>query len=70
MCKLLAETLLHLEATYAEVRHVVLITEMEFEWLKSCEQTAAMQQSTHGNLQIVQEDIDTHYVSELLGFTF
>ena len=70
MCKLLAETLLHLEATYAEVRHVLLIIEKEFDWLKRCEQTAAMHQSAQGNLQIVQEDVDTHYVSEMLGFTF
>ena len=63
MCKLLAETLLRLEATYAEVRHVLQITEEEFEWLEGCEHAAQLRRPTRGDLQIVQEEIDTHYVS-------
>ena len=53
-----------------DCERILLIIEKEFDWLKRCEQTAATQQSTQGNLQIVQEDVDTHYVSEMLGFTF
>ena len=60
------ETLLRLEATFAEVRHVLQITEEEFDWLERCEHAAGVRRTTHGNLQIVQEEIDTHYVSEYL----
>ena len=66
LCKLLGETLLHLEATFAEVRHVLQTTKEEFEWLERCEHAAAVHRTTHGNLQIVQEEIDTYYVSENL----
>ena len=58
--------MLHLEATFAEVRHVLQTTKEEFEWLERCEHAAAVHRTTHGNLQIVQEEIDTYYVSENL----
>lgn len=62
LCKLLSETLLHLEATYAEVRYVLQITQEEFDWLEGCENTASARQATRGNLEVIQEEIDRHSV--------
>ena len=65
-CKLLSETLLHLEATEAEMRHVLLIREEEFEWLETCEECAGIQERTRGDLDLLQTEIEKHEVSFIL----
>ncbi len=62
LCKLLSETLLHLEATYAEVQQVLQITREECDWLEGCEEMAAARQATRGNLEIIQMEIDKNSV--------
>jgi hypothetical protein len=61
-CKLLSETLLHLEATEAEMRHVLLIREEEYDWLEECEHGAQQRVRTHGNLELLQNEIEKHEV--------
>lgn len=62
-CKLLSETLLHLEATEAEMRHVLLIRGEEFEWLDGCEHSANQREKTHGDLEKLRNEIERHEVS-------
>ena len=62
LCKLLQETLLRLEATYAEVRHVLQIRREEFDWLDNCEHVGYMRRPIRGNLDTVQEEIESHEV--------
>ena len=62
-CKLLTETLLHLEATEAEMRHVLQIREEEFEWLEDCELGSALRRRTHGKLELLHQEIERHEVS-------
>ena len=64
LCKLLQETLLRLEATYAEVRHVLQIRTEEFGWLDNCEHIGYMRRPIRGNLDTVQQEIESHEVSE------
>ena len=61
--KLLEETLLRLEATYAEYRQVLQIREEQFDWLEGCEDTAGIRRPTRGNLQLINEEIELHHVS-------
>lgn len=61
-CKLLSETLLHLEATEAEMRHVLLIRSEEYDWLEECERHAHQKERTHGNLELLQNEIERHEV--------
>ena len=61
-CKLLSETLLHLEATEAEMRHVLLIRGEEFEWLEACEYHAHQRERTRGDLDLLQNEIEKHEV--------
>ena len=63
LCKLLAETLLRLEATYAEVRHVIQIRKEEFDWLVECEHRGNSYRPTRGNMDAIQEEIEEHEVS-------
>lgn len=62
LCKLLQETLLRLEATYAEVRHVLQIRREEFDWLENCEHVGYMRRPIRGNLDTVHEEIGSHEV--------
>ena len=62
LCKLLQETLLRLEATYAEVRQVLQIRREEFDWLDDCEHVGYMKRPIRGNLDTVQEEIESHEV--------
>lgn len=66
LCKLLQETLLRLEATYAEVRHVLDIRREEFDWLDNCEHVGYMRRPVRGNLGTVHQEIETHEVEQLL----
>ena len=66
-CKLLNETFLHLEATEAEMRHVLLIREEEFQWLEECERHAHHRERTHGNLDLLHNEIERHKVQSLIG---
>ena len=61
-CKLLKETLLHLEATEAEMRHVLLIRDQEFYWLGECEGHAHHRERTRGNLELLQNETERHEV--------
>ncbi len=67
-CKLLTETLSHLEATEAEMRHVLMIRGEEFEWLEECESGAAIRRRTHGNLELLHQEIERHEVSMEMHF--
>ena len=67
LCKLLEETLIRLEATYAELRHILKIRGEEFEWLARAEEVALVRRSAHGNLNIVREEIAEHSVSIALS---
>ncbi len=66
-CKLLRETLLHLEATEAEMRHVLQIRGEEFEWLEVTEFHANARQQTRGDLEILDNEIEKHEVRKLLN---
>ena len=66
LCKLLQETLLRLEATYAEVRHVLQIRTEEFDWLDNCEHIGYMRRPIRGNLDTVQQEIEAHEVNEMM----
>ena len=68
-CKLLNETLLHLEATEAEMRHVLLIRGEEFEWLEECEQNTNIRNRTHGNLELLYKEIERHEVKGIILYT-
>ena len=63
LCKLLAETLIRLEATYAELRHILKIRDEEFDWLSRAETACTVRRSARGDLDIVREEIATHSVS-------
>lgn len=57
--------MLHLEATESEMRHVLLIREEEFEWLEECECHAYTRERTHGNLELLQTEINRHEVRKM-----
>ena len=63
LCKLLAETMLHLESTYAEVCQVNLIRTEEFKWLADSEEAATERVRTGGVISAVELEIETHSVS-------
>ncbi len=39
------------------------ITREEFDWLEGCERLAGARQATRGNLEIVEQEVDSHGVS-------
>ena len=53
---------MRLEATYAEVRHVLQIRREEFDWLENCEHVGYMRRPIRGNLDTVYEEIGSHEV--------
>ena len=53
---------MRLEATYAEVRHVLQIRREEFDWLENCEHVGYMRRPIRGNLDTVHEEIGSHEV--------
>ena len=63
LCKLLAETMLRLESTYGEVRHVIRIRTEEFKWLSDSEEAASEKVQTGGDVSSVELEIETHGVS-------
>ena len=64
-CKLLSETLVRLEATEAEMRHVLLIRSEEFDWLEKCEHSSAIRRRTCGDLNLLQSETEMHQVKYL-----
>ena len=66
--KLLQETLLHLKATKAEMDHVLLIRREEFQWLEECESHSHRKERTHGNLELLQTEIERHEVDKSRGW--
>jgi hypothetical protein len=69
LCKLLLETLIRLEATYAELQHILMIRSDEFDWLGHSEREAAEQRCCHGDVGRVEEEIVRHQqlLSEVEG---
>ncbi len=65
LVKLLTDTLLHLESTHAEVRHVIRIRKEEFSWLEECELAATDKACTEGDVTIIEQEIETHTVSRV-----
>ncbi len=63
LVKLLSETMLHLESTHAEMRHVIRIRREEFGWLETCELAAADKVRTEGDVAVIEQEIETHKVS-------
>ena len=64
-CKLLTETLLHLEATEEKMRYLLTIRGEEFEWLEECEIGVAIRRRTHGNLELLHQEIEIHEVRKM-----
>jgi len=62
LIKLLEETLLHLEATHAELRHVTRIRREEIDWLAECQEKAEARVATMGEIPVIEEEIQTHQV--------
>lgn len=63
LIKLLTETMLHLESTRAEVRHVIRIRKEEFSWLEGCELAGSDRVRTEGDRTIIEQEIEIHTVS-------
>ena len=57
LCKLLLETLVRLEATHAEVQHILMIRDDEFDWLTHVEKEAADRCCCCGDVGRVEEEI-------------
>ena len=58
-----AETLLRLEATYAELRHVLQVLEEESDLIGGLETRAALPPTCHGNTDILSQQIEHFQVS-------
>ena len=61
-----AETLLRLEATFAELRHVLQVLEEESDLIGGLETRAALPPTCYGNTEVLSQQIDHFQVSVLL----
>lgn len=58
-----AETLLRLEATFAELRHVLQVCEEESDLIDGLETRAALPPTCHGNTDILSQQIEHFQVN-------
>ena len=63
-CKLQTETLFHLEAMEKK-RYLLTLRLEKFEWLQQCEMGTTVRRCTHGNIELLHQQIEIHKVRKM-----
>ena len=64
-CKLQTETFFYLEATQKKMRYLLTLRLEKFELLEQCEMGTTIRRCTHGNIELLHQQIEIHKVRKM-----